>query len=253
MYNSNNPNGLFSTVSETYASNVQISSLDEFVGISSLSQGLAKAFVVLCSIEGIDSIKVNGRLEGKDYSWNKVYIDIEDDNVNGKQWYAVDLGLAIKGNKIDVAATEYQVSTHRYFLVRDNQIKATETTYHNRLGDISYEAKTDFDYYTHQSYQSEYKGIEYANNMTIDNGGNIKDLIKHAMIYAKNRKVVIDVDAKSYLDKLKTGGQLNINTVKSQINDIHLSAMTDLQDFVYNLTFTIVEERYIIFAFEPFV
>ena len=35
-------------------------SLNEFIGVTADSEGLAKVFTALCSIEGIDCIKVNG-------------------------------------------------------------------------------------------------------------------------------------------------------------------------------------------------
>ena len=44
--------------------------------------GIAKTFVVLCGIEGITALKVNGQASGGAHAWNKVLI-------NGK-WYIVD-------------------------------------------------------------------------------------------------------------------------------------------------------------------
>lgn len=44
--------------------------------------GIAKTFVVLCGIEGITALKVNGQASGGAHAWNKVL-------VNGK-WYIVD-------------------------------------------------------------------------------------------------------------------------------------------------------------------
>ena len=250
LYNSAKPKGLFTILTnENYSNNLQISNLNEFVGVSSLSQGLSKAFVVLCSIEGIDSIKVNGSLDGKDYSWNKVYIDINNDASNEKQWYAIDIGSAIK-NKITINGSQYQASTHRYFLVEDSQIIATEFNYYNRLGDISYQAVTAFDYYSYQEYQCRYNNIEYAGNMEVDGGEGIKELIKYAMIYANNQTVVIDVDADDYFKTF--GGQINIDTIKSRINELHGTAMQDI-GLVYTMSLEIIDNRYIIFAFEPFV
>ena len=250
LYNTAKPNGLFTILgNENYSNNLQISSLNEFVGVSSISQGLSKAFVVLCSIEGIDSIKVNGSLNGKDYSWNKVYIDIKNDATSEKQWYAIDIGSAIK-NKIDINGTQYQASTHRYFLVEDSKIVATEYNHHNRLGDVSHQAVTEFDYYSYQQYQCEYNNIEYAGNMEVDGGEGIKELIKYAMIYANNQTVVIDVDAADYFSTF--GGQINVDTVKSKINELHGTAMQDI-GLVYTMSLEIIDNRYIIFAFEPFI
>ena len=44
--------------------------------------GIAKSFVLLCSIEGISAVKVNGTVSSGAHAWNKVYI-------NGK-WYLID-------------------------------------------------------------------------------------------------------------------------------------------------------------------
>ena len=248
LYNSSESNGLFTILnSENDSNNLAVSDLNEFVGISSLSQGISKAFVVLCSIEGIDSIKINGTLEGKDYSWNKVYIDANADGT--KEWYAIDLGAAIK-NAIEVNENQYQVGSHQYFLIKDIDIDAIEINHHHRLGDISYNAVTEFNYYSSQEYQIEYNSVEYTGNMTVSNGADIKEFIKYAMIYADNQLTVIDVDAKVYFDSFE--GQLNIDSINSQINSLHGSAMQDT-GLVYTMSFEIVDNRYIIFMFEPFV
>ena len=45
--------------------------------------GLSKAYVLLCAIEGIDCVKVNGKADGAGHAWNKVYLVDDEYNVNG--------------------------------------------------------------------------------------------------------------------------------------------------------------------------
>ena len=37
--------------------------------------GLSQAFVILCAIEGIESVKIGGAVSGGAHAWNKVNID----------------------------------------------------------------------------------------------------------------------------------------------------------------------------------
>lgn len=87
--------------------------------------GIAKAFVLLCAIEGIPAVKVNGTANGAAHAWNKVYID-------GK-WYIVDSTWSnVKSGSILGGKTE--AFTHEYLLitneksVADGRVEQTEDT-----------------------------------------------------------------------------------------------------------------------------
>ena len=78
--------------------------------------------------------------------------------------------------------------------------------------------------------------------MVIADGYDIKNIIKHAMIFGRGEKVVIDVDANSYLT--------NNTDVNNRISNACQQAVLEAS-FRYNVTFSIVENRYIIFVLTP--
>ena len=254
LYNFESQNGLYTNLSQ-------------IVGNTADSEALSKVFVVLCTIEGIDAIKVTGQktidVEGTettvDYSWNKVYIDIEEDGIDGKCWYVVDTTNAIK-NTISIrksgVTTSYQVALHKYFLITDKTFKEYTSmqaiTLHKRLNDATdYVANTDFDYYSNQRYSCIYKGNQLVKDATFT-ASQDTDII-NAMVYAslkanKRYRVVVDIDAKEYMG-LK--GEASNDSIISEINTLYATASDKLgNEYNCNITVTIVEGRYIVMAFQ---
>lgn len=227
----------------------------DMAGRTAVSQGIAKAFVVMCAIEGIDSIKVNGIKNGSVHAWNKVYIDIPDDNVDGKNWYVVDIASAIQNN-ITVQNSSYQINTHQYFLIKDSQQNATILSYHKPFGDNhNYEAKTDFDYYSYQTYSGVYHNasIVYKQKYVASKAEDVEKAIIYAMLSAGNKdRVVIDLDAEGYLATKTQQGTINIESVKSEIKTISNNVMNNVlnREYLSNTYFTIVDNRYIVLAVE---
>jgi len=227
----------------------------DMAGRTAVSQGIAKAFVVMCAIEGIDSIKVNGIKGGSVHAWNKVYIDIPDDNVDGKNWYVVDIASAIQNNII-VQNSSYQINTHQYFLIKDSQQNATILNYHKPFGDNhNYEAKTDFDYYSYQTYSGVYHNasIVYKQKYVANKADDIEKAIIYAMLSAGNKdRVVIDLDAEGYLATKTQQGTINMESVKSEIRTISNNVMNNVlnREYLSNTYFTIVDNRYIVLAVE---
>ena len=72
--------------------------------------GIAKAYVILCAIEGIPCVRVTGTVGGKTHSWNKILID--------GVWYIAD---ATHGS-LNVDGKLY--SDHRYFLISEGEYEA---------------------------------------------------------------------------------------------------------------------------------
>ena len=248
LYNHSNDNGLFT-------------SLDQMVGNTASSQALAKTFVVLCSIEGITSIKVDGTSNGQKYSWNKVYIDIEEDGVDGKCWYAIDLTSAVQ-HKISITVIEtvtiYQATLHKYFLITDAGLNAQASSWHTPLGSTTdYKAITSFDYYENERYSSEYNGSALASNKNFKVADDNE--VKHALMYAmlkanKKHRIIIDLDAEAYIRSI-VGNSTDasaLSTVTSKItNTIYETARGELGGkYNCNVTATIVDAKYIIISVE---
>lgn len=85
----------------------------------SVCDGISKAFALMCNIEGIDAIKINGTVGSEggygDHAWNKVKI--------GDNWYTVDITWS-DFTFTDNDTLTYEAATHRYFLVSDETLAA---------------------------------------------------------------------------------------------------------------------------------
>ena len=256
LYNYNNSTGLFYDYDKE---GNEISKISEFKSQTATSQGLAKLFVTLCSIEGIDSIKVNGLLNGVEHSWNKVYIDIPDDNVEGKNWFVIDLARAINDSisiEQNQSTTTYQATSHKYFLTTDIILGATITSYHKSLGaNASYVANTTFDYYSYQTYSGVYNGttLIFKQNFVVDDGNDIEKALIYAMLITGNKdRVMIDVDAEAYINGFTTNGQINVDAINNQIHTIQQNAMNALnREYLSNVYFSIIDSKYIVLCLEP--
>jgi len=145
------------------------------------SSGISKAFVLMCKIEGIDAIKVNGTRNldnvNRVYSsWNKVELDYNiNDTDNSKQWYTIDIvssylmdsTMYIQENLVPVY---YQLPSHKFFLVTDSFVddagiietsatqKVTSSTnanyYYTQTKFISSDLKVIFAKYSESDYNT---------------------------------------------------------------------------------------------------
>lgn len=131
--------------------------LDEFYNkdMHAVCDGKSKAFVLMCGIEGITSVRITGEAssDGVNFSghaWNKVLLDLQG---NGeKEWYFVDTtwGDVRFGDGTD----EYL--SHAYFLLNDAQTSAT----HREKENHGYpKAEGNFDYYAYETFK--YGTTEY--------------------------------------------------------------------------------------------
>ena len=84
--------------------------------------GYAKTYALLCNMEGIDCIVINGNADGG-HSWNKIYLDHDENGT--KDWFAVDLTWD------DVLSGSTEYLRHSYFLIPDSYIgdRTTEKEY----------------------------------------------------------------------------------------------------------------------------
>lgn len=79
--------------------------------------GLSKLYSLMCSMEGIKTIKITGFANG-DHAWNKIYLDSDGDGV--KEWHNVD--VTWDGSlKITSGDTTYELSVHKKFLLSDEE------------------------------------------------------------------------------------------------------------------------------------
>ena len=124
--------------------------LDAFYnnGLShAVCDGKSKAFVLMCGIEGITSLRIVGSVAAGGHAWNKVLVDPDDDG--NKNWFVIDTtwgdnALTVNG----LGTTEYL--THGYFMINDSVIASThdedERGYPVADGNYDYYSKTTFTY-----------------------------------------------------------------------------------------------------------
>ncbi|MFQ6723767.1 MAG: hypothetical protein ACLRFE_00345 [Clostridia bacterium] len=239
-------------------SNGIYTNINQFVGVTADSEGLSKIFVVLCAIEGIDAVKVNGNnADGKNHSWNKVYIDTDsNDGVNSKAWYVVDVTSAIKysiefGNNVNT--TTYQAVLHKYFLITDTQLGLQANSLHKRLGgrDADYKADTTFDYYDYQKYSFEFgENVNVSATFKANNEQDVINALAYAMLSAnRQHRITIDIDAGTYINGATGGGSVD-GIISSIVNgQIYTSASTLLgRQHNCNVSTSIINSRYIVIA-----
>lgn len=126
---------------------------------SASADGFAKAFVLMCQMEGIQAIKVNGAIGSYGHFWNKVYIATPNSNSQDDTtcfWYAVDIANGFRTLNID--SEDYAVPTHRYFLVKDAYL--TSAGYNELYSPIDVGAINEFNFLSNSSWK--YKKYMYA-------------------------------------------------------------------------------------------
>ena len=96
--------------------------------------GISKAFVLMCGIEGIEAVQVSGTSKGSGHAWNKIKIDDE--------WFVVDPthGGTILGDE--------EVLNHGFFMITDTERAKTATA----ADHTDLEANTTYDYYSHDGF-----------------------------------------------------------------------------------------------------
>ena len=146
--------------------------------------GLSKAFSLMCNIEGIDCIKINGVVKNGNHAWNRVYLS--DENLDG--WYYVDTTWG-EGNY--VADANYQILTHTYFLF-DFDDSYREITYPERLEEKSPSSTANYYQIVKYSYDDE------INDFYIESDADLQNVFEYAesMVF-DDEKYVLEVQFSS--------------------------------------------------------
>lgn len=106
--------------------------------------GLSKAFCLMCKIEGIDCIKVNGSVGGGNHAWNRVCIKDEGKGLDGNYFVDTTWGEGTYNRE----GENYQFLTHMYFLF-DGDLETRSIFYPQNVDTAPEKA---FDYYQHTFY-----------------------------------------------------------------------------------------------------
>lgn len=172
--------------------------------------GLSKAYVLMCNIEGIDCVKVNS----SDHAWNNVYLFDSDLNLNG--WYGVDTTWGMGLYKQAVAEPEegydyFEFLTHTYFLnveVADRDIEFSSGVE---------EELSDYSYYKVQKYTSNSQTKDFY----IENDAELTDVFGYARKYLQGAETsyVLEIQfdfAYQYDDNFDAYALTSLYLIKSQ-------------------------------------
>lgn len=159
---------------------------------SATANGFAKAFVLMCKIEGIDAIKINGTKGGYAHYWNKVYIDATPNNdKDDSAWFSVDIASGFRDAEID--SIKYFIASYSYFLVTDAQLMNIGLTELASAKNV--QSVTSVNFYNNeqfsykkQMFNSEAQKITYSGSGTLQYNSDvnladyIKDVIKYMVV-----------------------------------------------------------------------
>lgn len=186
------------------------------------SFGYSKAFALLCRIEGIEAIVVNGTYDHTfhgtvRHAWNKV--NIATISNSQKAWYAVDITFSANHVNFSNFKQGYTTGSHAYFLKSDTKANDTNLQHHlfglntdiSNVVDLSHlteqvhDCYTEFNYYSNAKFSltseqinqvlgsSQYKDISYFMSYIGDTSyqvyyasldGNLQNFILNGLIYA---------------------------------------------------------------------
>ena len=146
--------------------------------------GISRAFNLLCGMEGIRAVRIEGEYVGGAHAWNKVEID-------GK-WYNVDVTL--DSARIDVNGSMGQYLHHGFFLISDENIRSSP--YGAHIADPSYGANpVNFDapesYPVYEGLEIEIDGESYSSLIT--SSGKLKNLLVAATKAGRKKIGKLDI------------------------------------------------------------
>lgn len=152
--------------------------------------GLAKAYTLLCRIEGIPCVKVNGTVSGENHAWNKVGLEDDDEEV---KWMYVDTTWGVGTNNNE----KQEYLTHSYFLFKhkdrlNNEVRqitfASEIDVSNGNGDNKNPIEITEDYYKRISYSfNDDLNVKHEGNCYIESNAELQDVLDFVK-YKLNQK-----------------------------------------------------------------
>ncbi len=137
--------------------------------------GLAKAYSLMCNIEGIECEKVNGAVSGGQHAWNRVSLKADAERNLEAGHYYVDCTWGegrLEDNSIAGESKKYQFLTHTYFLFKQDD-KEREIYYPI----IELEDSKDYGYYKNTKIECEKDGENIFVDLYIENNDDFDAVI----------------------------------------------------------------------------
>lgn len=225
---------------------------------SATSNGLSKAFVLMCQLEGINAIKVNGRKANKAYYWNKVFIDANtnDENEN-KNWFSLD----ISGSKqiLPILTNSYQIPTHQYFLTTDVYLKSKLGIVEEYLP-VDAVSNTSFNYLANTEYRYNKKLVVVEDGKIVTKTFSGYGMLQYTTSFGTTENYVIDV--MKYL-ALQSDNQYNvtveidlsyssttIESIASNVNSVYYNTVSKTLGMTFRVQ-TQIYDNVLIIAIQP--
>ncbi len=139
-------------------------------------ESFAKAFTLLCAIEGITTRKVNGTItyptnadgtasETMDHAWNKVLLNTQSEGGDAV-WYALDITYSDNRFVSYSSSLCYNMSSHLYYLVTDQYLQDKLGVRESIVIDLP-SAVTRYDYYANSNFSLSASEIDEIMNSAI--------------------------------------------------------------------------------------
>ena len=200
--------------------------------------GLAKAYTLLCRIEGIECFKVNGevitnrnpnpdREVGENHAWNKVKIGKDENyNITSDTWSIVDVtwgSVLVSESALSAQeSTKQQVLSYLYFLISEEDLVSSDLTkYTRKISFNGIEAiTTAVTKYKHTFYyEGENTENKTSNDFYIENLSELQNIMKYAENKMKEsgEEVIIDIRISSKDVELKAKMEAFFNSANSEL------------------------------------
>lgn len=168
--------------------------------------GLAKAYTLLCQMEGIDCVKINGEIVGQgNHAWNKV--KIENEATSQKEWAYVDTTWGVvaysqvneeKSDDSETIYDNFEVLSHTCFLTSEDESKL-----------INFEAGVDdevgnFEYYKYVRYSFIDTDLQtYSGDYYLDSDQELKQIFNYAKSVLSSQKILNPLGEASTIIEVK--------------------------------------------------
>lgn len=171
--------------------------------------GLSKAFCLLCNIEGIDCIKINGSVGDGNHAWNRVFINDVERGLDGYYYVDTTWGEGV----YTMREENYQVLTHTYFLY-DYAKTEREIFYPENLERVS--PSSVYDYYKNTFYL-DLNGE--SQTLYVDSDDSLRNiLLSHdAKVSDENTNVVCEFEISTEYLKDSSGLYYEIRSISREV------------------------------------
>ena len=191
--------------------------------------GIAKAYTLMCRIEGIPSVKVNGVVNGYNHAWNKVGLEDEDPETNEKEikWLYVDATWGVGKNEEE----KKEYATHSYYMFKNTDKLngetrrveyASEIDVSNGSLDNKNPIEVNFDYYKNIYYKFENENNEEKQgNLFVgdEDFSEVESIEEVSEIINKEFETILDFVKYKLNQKKENGEEVNY-AIEIEFNNI---------------------------------